>query len=143
MTALPATLTRDALTAGTVIVTVKPDAAWLRVRHLLGEDNWRDEYSYKIDRAEKDGGGLIYFVSTFTVNDRYPDKPGKFVYTGVMDPWSGYVRLTAKSAFPEHATRVKVARHVLPAICSGRAADMAAAGWEVTAEVVREDENRF
>lgn len=143
MTALPVTLTRDSLTAGTVIVTVKPDAAWLRVRHLLGEDNWRAEYTYLVERVANGRGGFTLFLKAFTEDERHPDKPGRFVYTGVIDPWGGGLRLTAKSAFPAHATCVRVADRVCRAICTRRADDMAKAGWEVAAEVVSEDPDRF
>lgn len=140
MTTTTAPLTRDSLTAGRVILTVRPDPTWRRSRELLGEE-WHEEYTYLLERVPGDRYSL--FLKTFTTDARHPDKPGRFVYTGVIDPFKGGLRLTRNSAFPASATRVKVADATLRAIFTGRAGDIAKHGWHAEAEIVEEDSGRF
>ncbi len=140
-------MTRDTLTAGTVIITVRPDLAFLTSRRLLGEE-WHDEYKYKLERVGTDARFDLY-LRTWSKNERYPDKCGRWVYTGAVHPWSGKVSLTTSSAFPETkkdgkiCTRLAVARHVLEALFTGRDAEIAWHGWEVNVEVVEELAGRF
>ncbi len=122
-------ITREVLAAGSTIFTVTPDAAWLRVRELLG-DTFHADYTYQITR--KDG---VLFLSTWT--DNSGKAKGRFVYTGVVTP-KGEVKLTAKSAFPAHATRVRVANRVLQCVFAGEVAKIDAAGWSV--DVIDADE---
>src|SRR4051812_6877699 len=139
----PAPLTRDTLTAGTVLLTVEPDPHWRFARLMCG-DEYHEGYTYRIERvADANGRTFTLFLHTLTANPRKPNDPGRFVYTGVVHPTLGTIRLTAKSAFPAHATRVKVAEHVLRALFTGRAADVAKANWKVTADVVAEAPDRF
>ncbi len=129
------------LTSGTVLLTVVPCPIWRRVRELLG-DEYHPEYRYRIERVEHDSGHTL-FLHTWTVSPRYPDRAGKWVYTGIVHPRLGTIRLTTKSAFPAHATRVKVAEHVLRAIFGNRAGDIERANWTVTATVEKELAGRF
>jgi hypothetical protein len=135
-------MTRDILTSGTVLLTVKLPETFVLARRLMG-DVWHDEYRYRLERVENEHGPATIFLSTYTTNDRYPDKPGRYVYTGVVHPLKGHVRLTAKSAFPAHATRVRVADRVLAALFAGRKDAIDAAGWSVECEVVKELAGRF
>ncbi len=114
-------ITRETLTAGSTIFTVTPDAAWLRVRELMG-DTFHADYTYQITR--KDG---VLFLVTWTDNGK---SKGRFVYTGVVTP-KGEVKMTAKSAFPAHATRVRIANRVLQCVFAGEMAKVDAAGWSV------------
>lgn len=136
-------MTRDILTSGTVTFTVTLPETFTLARRLLGED-WHDEYRYRIERVESaTGGPPSLFLSAYTVNPRSPDKPGRYVYTGVVHSLKGSVRLTSKSAFPATATRVRVADRVLSALFAGRADAITAAGWRVECEVLAEAAGRF
>jgi hypothetical protein len=135
-------MTRDTLTSGTVTLTVTLPETFTLARRLLGED-WHDEYRYRIERVENGTSPPSFFLSAYTTNARYPDKPGRYVYTGCVHPLKGSVRLTSKSAFPATATRVRVADRVLSAIFAGRADAIAAAGWRVECDVLAEAAGRF
>lgn len=127
--------TRDLLTSGTVRLTVVPDAHWRHVQ-LVGLGNtYHESYTYRIERVESANGAPTFFLHTLTGT--------RWVYTGVVHPLKGTVRLTARSAFPEHATRVRVAGRVLQALFAGRGDRIVAAGWTVTVEVEKEATGRF
>lgn len=125
-------LNRSALTAGTNILTVTPDAAWLRTRELLG-DLYHASYRYKLERVESRDGGTFLFLSTWTESTKGTN--GRFVYTGSVSLKTGAVELTRKSAFPAHATRVRIADRVLRCMFTeGGAVKIAATGWVVELE---------
>lgn len=131
---------RHTLTAGTVVLTVRPSESFVTAMALCGTE-FHDEYVYRLETVPNKGArGSMTFLHTLTAR---PKAGPTWVYTGVVDPRAGTLRLTGKSAFPEHATRVRIARRVLAALCSGRAADVAAAGWDVTAEITNELPDRF
>lgn len=132
--------TRDTLTAGTVVVTVRPDPHWRAARALLGEE-WYEEYTYRIERVDSGGGGTMYFLHALTT-DKKGDNP-RFVYTGVLHPILGTIRMTRASAFPITATRVMVAQKVFGAIFTRRGGDIEAANWTIEATVVKEAVGRF
>lgn len=143
MTAVSAAPTRDVLTSGKVILTVTLPETFVAARNLLGE-GWHPEYRYRIERVENPNGGLpAIYIRTYTTNPRKPDSPGSYVYTGAVHPRTGAVTLTRSSAFPATATRFRVADKVLRALFGGRAADVAAAGWELNVEVLEENPDRF
>lgn len=131
------TIGRYTLTAGTVDLTVKPSETFVLARRLLGDDYY-DEYTYRI----VNDNDRVLWLSTLTAPTK-GDKPPRWVYTGMVDLKTGAVRLTTKSAFPAHATRVKVADRVLRALFAGRGGEIEKAGWTVTAEVVKELPDRF
>lgn len=130
---------RSVLTSGTVVVTVRPDPHWRAARALLGEE-WYESYTYRIERVEE-GRNIFFFLHTLTTN-RKGENP-RYVYTGVIHPTLGTLRMTAKSAFPDTATRVRVARRVFEAIFKGNGAAVEAANWTVTALVEKELAGRF
>lgn len=131
--------TRDTMTAGTVYVTVSLPENFVRAQALLGNE-WHPTYRYRIDRSDD---GRTFFLSAYTVPARKPDAAGRYVYTGLLHPQKGSVRLTTRSAFPQHATRVRVADRVFQALFAGRLDAITAAGWEVSAEVEHEVADRF
>jgi hypothetical protein len=135
-----ATITRDLLKSGTVILTISLPETFVRARQLLG-DEFHLVYTYRIDRVENEYGVPTYFLRTLT--DRPNGKPSEFVYTGIVHQRLGTVRLTGKSAFPAHATRYRVANRVLAALFAGRGREIDAAGWTVTAEVLEEAVKSF
>lgn len=141
MTATTVAPTYENLTCGTVIVTVKPDPHWRHVRLIGFGEEWHETYTYKLERVEEVGGFTLY-LRTWTENARNPNA-GRWVYTGIVHPKLGTLRLTTKSAFPLHATRVKVANKVFAALLTGRAADIEKAGWTVDVTVEKELEDRF
>lgn len=124
-------IARDTVLTGLTTITVTVPENFVVARAMLGEV-WHRSYSYQIERVAGTYGIPTFFLKTLT-NDRY-------VYTGVVHPSYGSVRLTRASAFPPTATRVRIANKVLAAIFSGRAEDIERAGWEVEVEVLREDE---
>ena len=126
-------MTRDILTSGTVLLTVVPAETFVLTRKLLGDD-FHSRYEFRIERVEGDGSP-VFFIQART--------NGRWVYMGVVNPVKGCIRLTKKSAFPAHATRVRVADRVCQALCAGRADAIEAAGWAVECEVVAEVANRF
>lgn len=122
-------LTREALTTGCVRVTVAPDAAWLRVRELMG-DSYHASYCYKIENVD----GVLFLATWTEKTDKAGKASGRWVYTGVVNATTGELKLTKASAFPAHATRVRIADRVMRACFAGNGAKIAAAGWTVVAE---------
>lgn len=120
-------MTRDDLTAGLVTVTVTLPETFVRARQLCG-DTFRPAYTFRVERV--DSGALFLSCRTETA------KGERWVYAGVVHPTTGSVRLTTKSAFPAHATRVRVADRVLRMLFTGNAERIAAAGWRVECEVL-------
>lgn len=110
-------LTREFFTADLAAFTVTPPANFVRVRELLGSP-YHSEYSYQIERV-----GTAHYVRVLTGS--------RFVYLGALKPETGEVTLTAKSAFPATATRVKVIQRVLAAIWQGRGDAITKAEWRV------------
>lgn len=117
------------LTAGVTLLAVDVPDTFVRARQLLGDD-FHARYEYRVECVEDREGYPTYFLSAKTGS--------RFVYVGIVHPTKGSVRLTRKSAFPAHATRVRVADRVLQALFAGRADTIEAAGWTVTGEVVSE-----
>lgn len=129
------------LATGRVTLMITLPENFVLSRHLLGDTTWAPSYTYRIDRVDNDHGtGFTLFLATLTDRGR---KSPTFVYTGIVHPLKGCVRLTAKSAFPATATRVRVASRVLEAICAGRTDAIIAAGWSVELKVEAEVANRF
>lgn len=133
---------RPTLTSGTVVVTVTLPDNLIVAQAQLGNE-WHKTYSYRIERVDNPDGTFVLFLKTLTKNPRKSDDESRYVYTGIVHPYKGSVRLTAKSAFPATATRFKVADRVFQALFAGRADAIAAAGWTVTAEVLTENVDRF
>lgn len=132
-------MTRATLTSGTVLVTVTLPETFVRARELLG-DVYHPSYTYRVERVENERGPATFFLSILTER---PGKPPVFIYTGVIHPYKGSVRLTRASAFPAHATRVRVADRVMQALFAGRADAITAAGWKVEVTVEKELAERF
>lgn len=132
-------LTRDALTSGTVTVSVTPAETFVLARRLLGDD-YADSYTYRITRVENAHGAPTLFLSVLT--ERRSGSPS-FVYVGIVHPLKGSIRLTTKSAFPSTAKRVRIADRVLQSLFAGRADAITGAGWSVEANVEVELPHRF
>ena len=114
----------DYITAGRTISTARPSAAWLAAR--AGE-KWHSEYRYEVDRVPSDTGGPdVFFVRAAAGADK------KTAYLGILDAKTGAVRMTTKSSFPEHSTRVVILRRILKAIWEGRGGEIERHGWTVT-----------
>ncbi len=127
-------ITKQFITAGEAIFTVVPPAAFVAARNQLGEQ-WHEHYTFRVSKVElkasADGkfpARTAFFIASLTGQDNTSD----YTYLGELK--DGVVKLTKKSAFPETATRVIVARRVLAAIFAGNADKIAAAGWEVKHE---------
>jgi hypothetical protein len=133
-------ITRDTLMSGTVTITVKPPENFLVSRALLGEE-WHREYELRIERVDDPAGFPTLFLRTRTRTER--DTKPKWVYTGIVHPRLGTVRLTSKSAFPAHSTRFRVSERVLKAIMEGRTDSITNSGWELSVEVEEELVGRF
>jgi len=127
-------MTRDTLTSGTVLLTIVPAETFVVARKLLGDD-FHAKYEFRIERVDNEHGVPTLFIQCLT--------KGRWVYMGVVHPLKGTIRLTTKSAFPSHATRVRVADRVLQALFAGRADQIEVAGWAVTCEVLTEISERF
>jgi hypothetical protein len=128
------------LASGSVRVRVFPSETYRRSREVATGDDVRDEYVYRIDRVDGPNGTYTLFLQCL---DQKPGKAPKYVYTGVLDPRRGTLRLTKRSAFPEHATRVKVARIALPLLFAGKAAELKAMGWNGGVNVLKELAGRW
>ncbi len=131
--------TTDLLTSGTVTLTVTLSPTFVLARTLLG-DAFHPSYTYRIERVVNADKSVVYFLSTLTDGGK---RGPSFVYTGVLNPVKGTIRLTAKSAFPATATRYRVADRCLQAIFAGRGDDITKAGWSVSATVEKEAAGRF
>lgn len=122
-------LTRDALTAGKCLFTVAPSETFVTARRLLGEE-WHDRYTFEVDRVELPASAQFGRRTLYAV---YSVEKGRRVYLGELVPATGSVRLTTKSAFPAHATRVRVCRRTVARVMKNEAAAIAASGWVLTA----------
>jgi hypothetical protein len=119
------------VTGGKATFTVEVPAAFIGAKAQLGE-TWHPHYTYRVERVEmkatdKFPAKTCYFVKSLNG----PDNTADYVYLGMLDEKTGDVKLTAKSAFPETATRVKVLRRVLAVLWAGEGDKIAAAGWDV------------
>lgn len=124
--------TRAELLAGTSQFSVSPSETFIRARELLG-DTFHACYDYQITRVMPDNGGTVpmYFLACWTGEG----KKGRWVYMGVVHPTQGTIRFTSKSAFPAHATRVRIAQRALLALFAGEGQKIVDAGWTVKGEV--------
>lgn len=120
----PHALTREFFTAGLACFTVKVPAEFVfdRVNDPNEKGDWKTAYTFGVRKTES-GGKVWYFVESVDGD--------KGTYLGVLEPDTGVVRLTKRSRFPAHSSRVRVATRVLKAIWDGRAEAVARAGWAV------------
>jgi hypothetical protein len=124
-------ITKQFVTGGKAIFSVEVPEAFIAAQKQIGVE-FHPHYTYRVDRVEMPGNDLYpartcYFVKALTG----PDNTADYVYLGMLDAATGEVRLTAKSAFPATATRVRVAQRVLAALWAGNGDKIAAAGWDV------------
>lgn len=111
--------------AGDAIFTVKVPA---------GFGDFAPHYTYRVRKVEMKASGkyparTAWFVSNLTG----PDNTADYTYLGEVLT-NGEVKLTAKSAFPETAKRVKLLRRVLARVFAGEIAAIEAAGFAVNHE---------
>lgn len=71
-----------------------------------------------------------YFVSLLTG----PDNDSAYTYLGVLNPQTGEVRLTKKSAYAEDSYPVRLLRRVLACLLAGKGLAITAAGYDVMHE---------
>jgi len=122
-------VTKEFLTAGNATFTVELPAAFIEANATAKTPEiYHPHYTYKIERTEfKRDAKTFWFIYSLTG----PDNTADYTYLGKVNPETGEVSLTAKSAFPATATRVKVAQRVVLAIFAGNGAKVEAAGWKV------------
>lgn len=132
MTAMTMSPEAERLLAGTAYLTIRPAESFLAAQAAMG-NTYHPVYEYKVEAVEMDAGNTVRFVRS--------REKGRWVYLGVLDTVTGVVRLTVRSAFPAHATRVRVLRKALARLWAGEDDAIVAAGWSL--EVVQEsEENR-
>ncbi|AMV28781.1 hypothetical protein VT84_30590 [Gemmata sp. SH-PL17] len=120
-------MTAETLTAGKVIFTVKLPETFVTARRLLG-DEFQESYTYQIDRIDMPKSVQFAARTMYAV---YFVDGNRRAYLGELR--NGEVRLTMKSAFPAHATRVRVCQRVVAAVVKGNAGKITAAGWSLVA----------
>lgn len=70
-------------------------------------------YTYRVERVEaSDRWPEAFFVKVLTG----PDNTSDYTYAGKLDPFTGQMNLTARSAFPATSYRVKLLNRVLARI---------------------------
>ena len=122
-------MTANDLTTGCTF-TVRVPETFVRAQQLLGNDRWKAEYTFAVERVElpaSEWGPGRTMLAVYSVDN------GRRVYLGELDARTGEVRLTKKSAFPATATRVLVCRRTLARVAAGQEAAIKAAGWELVA----------
>ncbi len=123
-------ISKDFVVAGSAVFTVEPAEAFIAAQAQLGNE-WHPHYTYRVEKVEFEKLGepkrTCYFVKALTG----PDNTGDYTYLGMLNLQTGGVQMTAKSAFPETATRVRIVRRVLAALWRGEAANVEATGWKV------------
>jgi hypothetical protein len=124
-------IAKNFVTGGKATFTVEVPDAFRTAKAQIGEQ-WHAHYTYRVERVELPATGnwpakTCYFVKSLAGQDNTSD----YVYLGMLDAATGEVKLTAKSAFTEKATRVKVIRRVLAVLWADKGELIAAAGWDV------------
>lgn len=83
---------------------------------LQGKDA---RFTYRVSRKENEPGSkfgpFTYFVGLLSG----PDNTADYTYLGLLDPATGYVRLTRNSRLTESAPSVKAIRWALPKLHAG------------------------
>jgi hypothetical protein len=118
-------ISKEFLLSGDAIFTVIPAPAF---RDAVPDS--QDHYTFKVERVEFEGPNAktMYFIKSLAGSDNTSD----YVYMGVVDTvFLKGVKLTAKSAFPETSTRVRIASRVVSRILAGDGDKIAEAGWDV------------
>lgn len=88
-----------------------------------------DHYTFRVKHKPAEMFSKeVYFVSLMTG----PDNTRSYTYMGVLDPLTGYVRLTAKSRYSEDSVPVRVFRSVTARLWKGEGEMIRKApGWDV------------
>lgn len=124
-------VTKQFVLAGDAIFTVEPSDTFREAMAQLGRE-YHEHYTYRVESVTFPAKGVWpatthYFVKSLAG----PDNTSDYVYLGTLNPDTGEVRITKKSAFPETATRVQIIRKVLARLIKDEGKLIEDAGWKV------------
>jgi hypothetical protein len=112
---------KEFILAGQAIFTIQIPAD----KTPTGKDN---HYTFRVDRVEaSDRWPTAYFLKTLTGPNNLED----YTYVGKLNPNTGEVIFTQKSAFPETSFRVKLLRRTLWLLWNGGEEAIEKAGGKV------------
>lgn len=115
-------VTKEFILAGNAIFTVEIEAKFAAANDLP------PHYTFKVRHKPAGGGyGETWFVSLLTG----PDNTSDYSYLGMLYPETGFVRVTAKSAYRPESWPVRVLSRILAAVWENDLARVENHGWAI------------